>query len=241
MIAMLPASSTLQTTVAGLSTRPAARAWALLPWALLPWALLPAAAATIAHYSRLDLVLADGLFAWEGFHWALRDHPITRGLLHDRGQMACRLAWLGVVLAWAWTFLPGRRSDYRQPLARLAVSVLVATALVATLKQLTAVHCPWDLVRYGGTAIAGDGGGTCFPSGHAAAGYAWLALAFVPATPAGRRAGFIIGLSVGLLFGIDQQLRGAHFLSHDLWSAALCWTVAVAVAALWPTPAEAAR
>jgi membrane-associated PAP2 superfamily phosphatase len=27
-------------------------------------------------------------------------------------------------------------------------------------------------------------------------------------------------------FGIAQQFRGAHFLSHDLWTAMICWTVA---------------
>jgi membrane-associated PAP2 superfamily phosphatase len=30
-------------------------------------------------------------------------------------------------------------------------------------------------------------------------------------------------LSVGLIFGISQQLRGAHFISHDLWTLAICW------------------
>ncbi|GGK14247.1 membrane protein [Luteimonas terricola] len=225
----------MQTTVPDARTRGAARTWALLPWALLPAAL-----AALAHGSTIDTALADTLFAWEGHRWALADNPIARGLLHDAGQMASKLAWLGVVLAWAATHAVGCWRRHRQPLARLAVSVLVATALVATLKQLMAVHCPWDLVRYGGTAMAGDGGGACFPAGHAAAGYAWLALAFVPATPSRRRIGLAAGLGAGLVFGIDQQLRGAHFLSHDLWSAALCWMVAVVVAGLWPTPSETA-
>lgn len=225
----------MQTTVQDACTRGASRTWALLPWALLP-----AAAAAVAHGSMIDTALADLLFAWEGHRWALTDNPIARGLLHDGGQMASKLAWLGVVLAWASTYAAGRWRGHRQPLARLAVSVLLATALVATLKQFTAVHCPWDLVRYGGTAMVGDGGGGCFPAGHAAAGYAWLALAFVPGTVPGRRIGLAVGLAAGLVFGIDQQLRGAHFLSHDLWSAALCWMVAVAVAALWPTPSETA-
>ncbi|MEN1957107.1 phosphatase PAP2 family protein [Luteimonas sp. MJ145] len=206
-------------------------------WTLLPWALLPAALAVLAHATAFDTIFADTLFAWEGHQWALRDGPITRGLLHDGGLMACRAAWLGVVLAWVSTHISDRLQRHRQRLARLAVSVLVATGIVATLKQLTAVHCPWDLVRYGGTALPGDGGGACFPAGHAAAGYAWLALAFVPATPRGRRIGLAAGLAAGLVFGLDQQLRGAHFLSHDLWSAALCWAVAVVVAALWPTSA----
>ena len=30
-------------------------------------------------------------------------------------------------------------------------------------------------------------------------------------------------LLLGVLFGVTQQLRGAHFLSHDLWSLIICW------------------
>ena len=36
------------------------------------------------------------------------------------------------------------------------------------------------------------------------------------------------GLVDGTGFGVAQQLRGAHFLSHDLWTAAICWFTAVA-------------
>jgi membrane-associated PAP2 superfamily phosphatase len=32
---------------------------------------------------------------------------------------------------------------------------------------------------------------------------------------------------LGLLFGFSQQLRGAHFLSHDLWTLAICWGTAL--------------
>ena len=30
----------------------------------------------------------------------------------------------------------------------------------------------------------------------------------------------------GLVFGLAQQIRGAHYMSHTLWTAWLCWTVA---------------
>ena len=36
-------------------------------------------------------------------------------------------------------------------------------------------------------------------------------------------------LAVGIFLGLSQQLRGAHYLSHTLWSAWLCWTVGLAV------------
>jgi membrane-associated PAP2 superfamily phosphatase len=38
----------------------------------------------------------------------------------------------------------------------------------------------------------------------------------------------------GLAFGLAQQWRGAHFMSHTLWSAAVCWGVALAVKSAWP-------
>jgi membrane-associated PAP2 superfamily phosphatase len=39
-------------------------------------------------------------------------------------------------------------------------------------------------------------------------------------------------LGFGLLFGWAQLVRGAHFPSHTMWSAWLCWTIG-AIAARW--------
>jgi membrane-associated PAP2 superfamily phosphatase len=38
------------------------------------------------------------------------------------------------------------------------------------------------------------------------------------------------------VFGISQQLRGAHFISHDLAAIAICWTCAVALHRLFWRP-----
>ena len=60
------------------------------------------------------------------------------------------------------------------------------------------------------------------------------------------RAGLALGIIVGLLFGLAQQSRGAHFLSHDLWSGMIAWIVPLTVYSwvfrarlwnpLWPQP-----
>jgi membrane-associated PAP2 superfamily phosphatase len=39
--------------------------------------------------------------------------------------------------------------------------------------------------------------------------------------------GLAVGLLLGLVFGIAQQARGAHFVSHDLWSAFLAWILSL--------------
>ena len=41
-----------------------------------------------------------------------------------------------------------------------------------------------------------------------------------------------LGLALGALFGAAQVMRGAHYVSHVLWSAWICWTLSVAADAL---------
>jgi membrane-associated PAP2 superfamily phosphatase len=36
-------------------------------------------------------------------------------------------------------------------------------------------------------------------------------------------------LAAGFALGLAQQVRGAHFMSHTLWTAWLCWVAAWAV------------
>jgi membrane-associated PAP2 superfamily phosphatase len=48
-------------------------------------------------------------------------------------------------------------------------------------------------------------------------------------------------VAAGLLLGLVQQWRGAHFMSHTVWSAAVCWAVAALVDAMWPRSLRAER
>ena len=68
----------------------------------------------------------------------------------------------------------------------------------------------------------------CFPGGHSSAGYAWVALYFFAWVVRPQLRGRLLAtaLLAGAIFGAGQQLRGAHFLSHDLWSLGISWLVA---------------
>lgn len=189
---------------------------------------------------QADQWLADRIYAWEGHAWSLQSAQLTQGVLHAGGRQASQLAWLGVLLSWlaAWAYRPMAR--WRLPLAHLLLSVLLSTALVGLMKRWTHMDCPWDLLRYGGDKTyyglltrlpAGLRSGGCFPAGHASAGYAWIALYFCfrATVPRLRWWGLAVGLGLGLAFGIAQQLRGAHFLSHDVWALMACWLVALAL------------
>jgi membrane-associated PAP2 superfamily phosphatase len=182
----------------------------------------------------------DAGFAWRDTWWASR-------VLHDGGRWA---AW-SLLLALAWTaarapqaagtaLVTGPTGAERwRWIAAMAVCVLAVPAL----KRYSITSCPWDLSDFGGVAAyvshwdfsASDGGpGHCFPSGHAVAAFAFFGMHFMWREHDPRRArAWLAAVGVaGLVFGGGQLLRGAHYPSHTLWSAWLCWTICAAAAHL---------
>jgi len=188
---------------------------------------------------QVDRYWATRLFEWEGGAWALKRSLWMETVLHLGGRRLSQLAWAGLLVA---TLLRWRSpaATWTRPAARLLLAVFASIACVAALKSLTHMDCPWDLAGLGGhrpfVALfemrpASMGPAACFPAAHAAGGYAWVALYFffLHAGPRWRRAGLGIGLLAGIVFGLAQQLRGAHFLSHDVASLAICWAVACTI------------
>lgn len=201
----------------------------------------------------LDRRLADLLYGLEGHRWQLRHAFVTDTLIHETGRAVSVLAWIGALVAWIASCMRERWAHLRWPLGYLLVATALAAILVAWFKSWSNMDCPWDLVRYGGSRPyvslfgmrpVGLSRGACFPAGHASSGYAWLSLYFFLWTvkPGMRWLGLLAGLGLGLLFGVSQQLRGAHFLSHDLWSLGICWASALSVHLAFPAhPRTAGR
>jgi membrane-associated PAP2 superfamily phosphatase len=184
--------------------------------------------------SGLDLLLAHWFGTAQGF--ALRDHWLFTTVLHEGAR---RLSWLlvvGLSLAVWWPVGVLRQLDRWQRL-ELVVSILLGLALVVSIKRISSTSCPWDLTEFGGLAryvshwrfgLADGGGAHCFPAGHASAGFAFVGGYFVLRGPAPRAAHLWLAaaLTAGLVLGVSQQMRGAHFMSHTLWTAWVCWAVA---------------
>jgi membrane-associated PAP2 superfamily phosphatase len=189
---------------------------------LLAFALL----AVFSDATGLDRRLSD---AWydpaRGFF--LKHSWWAEGLIHDAGRTLVALAGIAALLVWFLSFRKPRLRFWRRPALYLFAAIALSTGTVALLKALSGRPCPWDLGRYGGGGSAGG----CFPSAHGATGYSLMALFFAlrDRGPRLARAGFFLGLGLGTLFGFGQVVRGAHFLSHNLWSAAVCWAVAAAL------------
>jgi membrane-associated PAP2 superfamily phosphatase len=195
--------------------------------------------------SGLDLAVIHAVGSPSGF--ALRDAWWTSNLLHDGGRL---LGWavLAALVVNIW------RPWWNGPTPRERVAwVLVTLAcllLVPTLKRFSATSCPWDLQAFGGVAnyvshwqfgVADGGPGHCFPSGHAVAAFAFISgwFALRPHAPRAARMWLLGVLAFGALFGGAQLLRGAHYPSHTLWSAWICWTACALLNALFTRPQPA--
>ncbi len=199
--------------------------------------LLMLAATGLLHVSHADQWLADTIYAAGGQAWVWRRAWITNDLIHDGGRTLVGVLALGVLGAWLLSFVHPHGQRWRSPSLYLLCTALLAVALVNILKEVTQVDCPWDLVRYGGEnlptaffaeAPSGQEPGRCYPAGHASAGYCWIGLYFLARQfrPRLRLPALLAPLGLGLVFGVAQQLRGAHFLSHDLMTLYLCWMTA---------------
>lgn len=185
-------------------------------------------------YSGLDRAMAHWFGAASGF--ALKSHWLWRGVLHDDIRFLPWLLELGLLVAMVRPFGALKQLE---PLrrAQLALTTLIALLLVSNIKLRSLSSCPWDLQEFGGMAtyvshwawgLRDGGGGGCFPAGHASGGFAFLGGFFVfrHGLPQKARRWLVGALLAGLVLGLAQQVRGAHYMSHTLWTAWLCWAAA---------------
>jgi membrane-associated PAP2 superfamily phosphatase len=206
----------------------------------VPLAVFIVLAAVFA-MTPLDVTIARAVF-FNAAHaqWIGASNWTINELLHTGGRWTIR-AVLALVLAfWIATYVERDWRGLRRPAAFFTIAALLSIGVVGLLKTLTNVDCPWDLAPFGGrfpyVELFADRSdalrlGRCFPAAHASSGYALLALYFTlrERHAALAKLGLALGLLTGLTFGLAQQARGAHFVSHDLWSAFLVWTVTLSV------------
>lgn len=206
------------------------------------WLVLALAAALIlwlGEVTDIDRLLADAAYDRElgDFPWRrawlaeVFSHVLLKRVLVGLGGLFIVAVLWDVARRQPWT--PLRRYQMRV----VALSALLVPGTIAALKRLSGSHCPWDIDRYGGAEPyvrllaalqSGVAPGHCMPAGHASSAL-WLvslSVFLLPARPRAAALASVALLSAGLAVGWLQQLRGAHFLTHTLWSA---WIACVLV------------
>ena len=211
------------------------------------WLALMVAAALlivwIGAHTDIDVTLADAAFDRAAMDFPLRHAWLTEVFAHVALKRGLIALGLGFIIAAVWDLVSKRAwSAVRRMQVRLvALSAVLVPSVISLFKHVSVSHCPWDLERYGGVQPYvrlleamphGVPAGHCMPAGHASTAL-WLvslAVFLLPSRP--RMAVLAAFVLLGLGFGVGwmQQLRGAHFLTHTLWS---MWIACAIIGALY--------
>ncbi|MBC9252075.1 phosphoesterase [Pseudomonas alcaligenes] len=205
-------------------------------WYGLPLAIL--ALMLVFEPTRLDFALAD-LFYVHGQGFIGRHNDFLEDILHDRAKQLSIAIGVLALCGFILSLLPTRLRPLRRRLGYLVLAMGLAGGFVSPLKKVTQMNCPWSLEQYGGVehfspllgprAAPVEKPGNCWPGGHAAAGFALIALFFVWRDSRPRLAGCALAFAIalGTLFSLVRMAQGAHFFSHNLWTALLCWLISL--------------
>jgi membrane-associated PAP2 superfamily phosphatase len=225
----------------------AVRPWRLYRTHALLLAATAVAMACVFHFTRLDLQLAapyydpvNHAFPWR-FAW------VSKYFVHRYVKYVLLLCGIVVWIVAAWSSLRPRTAGFiaahRRRWWLVAWSAVLVPGIISVLRLSSSMHCPWDVTDFGGyspyfdllSAIpAGTRPGRCFPAGFVASG-SWLLAFALLWYPERKRRCLVAGIAALLLaFGLGwvQQMRGAHFLSHTLWSLWISWAVVLLLHAL---------
>ncbi len=187
----------------------------------------------IARAWAFDAAAGRFIGAGPGEWWA-------KDLVHGTGGAAVRVLGVAAILFWVVSRKRASLIRWRRAAGYVVAAAAASAALVGLLKNISNVDCPRSLDLFGGNRpyvhLFADRPddlprARCFPGGHSSSGFALFALYFAlrDRNRALALAGLALALSVGSLFAFGQQARGAHFLSHDAWSAAIAWFACLAV------------
>jgi membrane-associated PAP2 superfamily phosphatase len=191
----------------------------------------------LARYTTLDQALTAGFHDPETAGFPLRHSAFWSTVMHSGLKYLSIAIWLTLLVSWLLLARWLRNKHLRGVIGFTLLVAPLSALVVSVLRSLSAHSCPWELAVYGGGAEyfrffdsvpADPGTGRCVPSGHASAGFMWIAgyVAARRASPVAARLALALTLCLGVLTGLTQIVRGAHFLSHVLLTAWVCYAVA---------------
>jgi len=203
----------------------------------LPHYLFPVVcmlAAVFSQYSGLDINMAQIFYDRQHHLWPYANLWLTQTILHDGAADVIGLIFISIILFFFATLFSSKGRRYRRATGFVILASLTGIIIVGALKDITHLYTPWDLKEFGGqypnirlfdSVASYLPVGHAFPSGHASGGFALLSIYFVARYYQHRYClrSLYIALAVGFVLGLDQQIRGAHMISHDLFTLAICW------------------
>jgi membrane-associated PAP2 superfamily phosphatase len=209
-------------------------------------AVLATALLVLLRIAGLDYVLTAAFFDPATQSFPLRHDFWTETVLHDAVKVPV-IAFTAALLVSA-LLPPSHLRPSRGTCLFLLTSMALGSGIVSAIKHMVSTACPKALSMYGGrypellpweALPAGLSPGHCWPGGHSATAFCLFGLYLVLRDNGKRtQAQLALGLvlCLGLLLSAAQVARGAHFASHQVWTALLCWYVSLTLWQVWFRP-----
>jgi membrane-associated PAP2 superfamily phosphatase len=190
-------------------------------------------------WSGVDVWLSAHFYDPVSQQWPYKEHWLIQKGLHKGGRLFFFTLVGSILLFLLRTFKANSALRiYRRGLAYLFLASISGPLIIMVLKNHTHIYCPWDLqifgslkpyIRWFDTVPETMPVGHCFPAAHAGSGFTFVNLYFffLAVQAHYKFWGLGFGLALGGLYGFTQQMRGAHFLSHDVAALAICWFIAL--------------
>ena len=191
----------------------------------------------------LDLDRAASAFFYDpmSLSFPLRNDWWLTHVFHDGAKWTVIGFGFLVFAAWLLSFVWAPLRCLRRLTFFLICGIGLTAAGIAVIKAFSSPACPYDLTIYGGLyprltfferLPAGTSPGRCWPGGHASTAFSLFGLYFAARHESRSRLAFGLLLFVllfGALLSVVQVMRGAHFPSHQMWTALICWYITAGV------------
>lgn len=170
-------------------------------------------------------------------HFPYKDNWFTDTLAHRYVKNVLIAMYSVVFFTWLASFKFQTLGKYRYVYGYFFIVSMICTTSIGYMKAHAGHACPWDMTVATSTGFQWDfsaTAGKCFPGGHASTGFALLTGYFVYRDSKPKSAYFFLvaGLILGFAMGWTQMMRGAHFLSHNLWTAWIIWCINLVIYAI---------
>ena len=184
--------------------------------------------ALISQFTNLDLVISN-LFYVENDYFILQAANKSLAMqLHDYPKFLSMgvaiLFWLASLSILIFKFNPLKRYFKNTEVLFVSLASILIPIIIWFIRESSAMHCPRDLLVYGGDyaylrifdAIPNNWEyGQCAPSAHASS-FIWLGIILFFKNC--KRFVWSLFYSIIFILCAVQILRGAHFVSHILYS-----------------------
>lgn len=180
----------------------------------------------LLHQSSFDAIIAGHFFDKDKY-WVYRDNYYLEKIFHKGGAKFIAFVILAMSGYLLHSLIRKKNGAFQEYIKFVTLSSILTIFLVFLLKKISSFPCPWDSASFGGKrdfvpilSVLSEKypRGNCFPAGHASGGYAFLSMFYGYSFVYAKRCMKCLfpGLLLGGFFGVVQQVRGAHFLSHDV-------------------------